>query len=208
MGARRHEEISMTEKSHSNPGGGSFDWLEATLRIREDLSLFESPGPELAEVPAVFAERCEAAAAAALGIARLRRERSRLGFVPLRLSEYLEELARSARVELLSLLAASGIHVEGDELGPLPAVARFCRRLGLSVREALVHLGFGLAERLGAPPVPVVLARQEGPGRARDALGAYEAALRRTLAEIGAAGELQALEARLRAAYEESKHAD
>lgn len=197
----------MTEKSHSNAHGSSFDWLEATLRIRHDLSLFESSGPEPAEVSAAFAEQCEAAATTALGIARLRRERSRLGFVPLRLSEYLEELARSAKVEIHSLLAASGIHVEGDELGPLPAVARFCCRLGLSVREALVHLGFGLAERLGAPPVPVVLARQDSPGRARDALGAYEAVLRGTFAEIGAAGELQALEARLRVAYEESKHA-
>ena len=197
----------MTEKPHSNPNGGSFDWLEAMLRIRHDLSLFDSSGPEPAEVSAAFAERCEAAAAAALGIARLRRERSRLGFVPLRLSEYLEELARSAKIEIHSLLAASGIHVEGDELGPLPAVARFCRRLGLSVREALVHLGFGLAERLGAPPVPVALARQDSPGRARDTFGAYEAALRGSFTEIGAAGELQALEVRLRAAYEESKHA-
>lgn len=197
----------MTEKSHSNANGGSFDWLEATLRIHHDLSLFESSSPEPAEVSAVFAERCEAAAAAALGIARLRRERSRLGFVPLRLSEYLEELARSAKVEIHALLTALGIHVEGDELVPLPAVARFCRRLGLSVREALVHLGFGLAERLGAPPVPVVLARQDSPGRARDTFGAYEAALRGSFAEIGAAGELQALEVRLRAAYEESKHA-
>ncbi|HKH44908.1 MAG TPA: hypothetical protein VKM72_09635 [Thermoanaerobaculia bacterium] len=198
----------MTEKSHSNANGGSFDWLEAALRIRHDLSLFESSGPEPAEVSAAFAERCEAAATAALGIARLRRERSRLGFVPLRLSEYLEELARSAKVEIHSLLAASGIHVEGDELGPIPAVARFCRQLGLSVREALVHLGFGLAERLGAPPVPVVLARQDRPGSVRDTVGAYEAALRGTLAEIGATGEFYTLEARLRAAYEESKHAD
>ena len=197
----------MTEKSRSNANGGSSDWLEATLRLRHDLSLFERSGPEPAEVSAAFAERCAAAATAALGIARLRRERSRLGFVPLRLSEYLEELARSAKIELHSLLAASGIHVEGDELGPLPAVARFCRRLGLSVREALVHLSFGLAERLGAPPVPVVMARQDSPGRARDVLGTYEAALRETFAEIGAAGELQALEAKLRVAYEESNHA-
>jgi len=198
----------MTEKSHSTANDGSFDWLEATLRIRHDLSLFESSGPEPAEFSAAFAERCEEAAAAALGIARLRRERSRLGFVPLRLSEYLAELARSAKVEIHALLAASGIHVEDDELGPLPAVARFCRRLDLSMREALVHLGVGLAERLGAPPVPVVLARQDSPGRARDTLGAYEVALRGTFAEIGAAGELHALEARLRAAYQESNHAD
>jgi len=197
----------MTEKSHSKANGGSFDWLEATLRIRHDLSLFESSGPEPAEVSAAFADRCEAAATAALGIAHLRRERSRMGFIPLRLFEYLEELARSATVEIHPLLAASGIHVDGDELGPLPAVARFCRRLGLSVREALVHLGFGLAERLGAPPFPVVLARQESPGRTRDALRIYETALRGTFAEIGAAEEFQALEARLRMMYEESKYA-
>lgn len=197
----------MTEKSQSNPNGGSVDWLEATLRIRDDLSLFESSGPEPAEASAAFAAQCEAAAETALGIARLRRERSRLGFVPLRLSEYLEELARSAKVEIHSLLAASGIHAEGNELGPFPAVARFCRRLGLSVREAVVHLGFDLAERLGASPVPVVLARQDSPGRVRDVLDVYEGALRGTLAEIGAAGELHALEARLRVAYEESNHA-
>jgi hypothetical protein len=197
----------MTEESHSKADGGSFDWLEATLRIRDDLSLFENSGSEPAEAPTAFTEGCEAAALAALGIARLRRVRSRLGFVPLRLSEYLEELARSAKVEINSLLAASGIHVEGDEFGPLPAVARFCRRLGLSVREALVHLGLGLAESLGAPPILVVLARQDSPGRARDALGTYEAALRGTFVEIGAAEELQGLEARLRVAYEEAKYA-
>jgi len=183
------------------------DWLQQALRISDELSLF-SGGSQPPAVPAVFRERCETAAAAALGIARLGREKSRVGFVPLPLSEYLQELAKSARVELDPLLAASGIRLEDDALGPTQALAYFCRRLGLSLREALLHLGLGLSERLGAPPVPVVMARQDGASGGRDALAAYEVALRGTLSEIGAAGELQTLEAELRSVYGESSHGE
>jgi hypothetical protein len=184
------------------------DKVQLALRISNELSLFESAAHQLPETSAAFLRRCEAAAAVALGLARLAREKSRVGFLPLPLTEYLEELAKSARVELRPLLAASDTGVKGEDSGPFLGLARLCQRLGFSLRETLLHLGLGLAESHGAPPVSMMMARQNTASSGRDPFATYEAALRGVLSEIGATQKLEALEAELRLAYAESRHGE
>jgi len=178
--------------------------LALAIQISDELSRFESDGIQPPAVTAAFRRRGRTAAGAALAIARIIVERSRVGFLPLSLSHYLEELSKSAQVELRPLLAASGIEGEGGEPWPLPAVARLCRRLGLTFREAFLHLGIGQAESIGARPVSMVMARRRTASGGSDPLAAYEAALREAVAEIDATEKLQAWEADLRSAYEES----
>jgi hypothetical protein len=192
----------MMERSQ-HASGGIPAWIDDALRITNELALFEAGSTE-PEVPMAFRERCHAAAAVVFSAAQLRRERSRVGFLPLPLSEYLQELAKSVGVALHPLLAASGVSSSaGNDLGLIRPWARLCRWLGFPTREAFLHLGMSLAENLGATPPTMIMARRRRPDRGRDPLAECEGELRQALGEIGVIAELNQLEAELKEVYEE-----
>jgi len=186
----------MSESKMNSPEAG--DWLERLVRLNEELKAFEGVDPQAVGASSDFQRSCSTAAAAALGIARLRRQRQRLGFLPLPLWEYLGELGKAAGVDLGTI----GLNVgsEPAAAGVSLRLARLCHQLGLSVREALLHLGLDLAERVGASPLPV-MARQQPGTRRDDTLAAHEESLREALADCGAANEFLALENELRSVY-------
>lgn len=185
-------------KMNTWPDNG--DWLEHLVRLNEQLSAFESADPQAAGASPDFQRRCSTAAAAALGIARLRRQRQRLGFLPLPLWEYIGELGKAAGVDLEPIRLSAGS--EPTPAGAPRGLVRLCRQLGFSVRETLMHLGLDLAERVGASPLPVMARQQRGRGEA-DALAAHEESLRAALAECGVADEFLALETAVRSLYAE-----
>lgn len=175
-------------------------WLGEAQRLSRAFAAFIA---EPASEPA-FDSRCQEAASQALALARMRKERRKAGFLPVSLTTALAEWARAARVDLDSLLAAWGVasldHSVPREVRPL---AGLCRRLGLSWREAWLHLGIGVVERHGGF-MPLVLTRPQGPGRRHDLLTAGEEAVRAALGEIGpaAVAEWATLSTELSAAYD------
>src|SRR5262249_50810798 len=146
------------------------------------------------------------AAESAHVLATLRQERQRVGFSPLPVGTYLRGLARAVGIELAPHLSAWGI----AELSPTTpagtsALARLCRRLGISARAAAIHLGLSLAESLGAAPGAELLARTRSGRKTRDLLGESEAALNRVVRRYGAgaAERFAVVEAEVRTVYAE-----
>src|SRR4051812_31954834 len=91
------------------------------------------------DVPEGFRQRCRQSAGAALTLARLRRERERIGFVPLSLPDYVEGMARALGESLSEVLAWLGLRELRGEDAAAP-LARLGHALGMSWRETLAHL--------------------------------------------------------------------
>ncbi len=147
-----------------------------------------TPEPWLAEVlsaaapvPApdeAFRGRCRAAGAAALTVATLRKERQRVGFVPLPLAEYIHGLVKLAETPLAPVFAWLGVtDLASTERRSVRAAARLAREVGMSAREALAHLRIGFAAQAGSAPVSLLVARHRSAGRWRAPLEEYEDAL-------------------------------
>jgi hypothetical protein len=152
-----------------------------------------------------FEERCGAAAAAALSVARLREERRRVGFVPLSLDEYIHGLVKLADVPIAPVLSLLGVEdLSGTESQSARAAARLARAIGMSVREALAHLRIGLAAQFGSAPVSLLVARHRSPGSGRPALEECEDVLRRIESEYDLEGlrTLRQLKAEVGATFE------
>jgi hypothetical protein len=125
-----------------------------------------------------FRARCDEAAVVAHSIARLRRERQRVGFVPLPLAEYIHGLVKLASVPLGPVFSWLGVtDLTFAEPGSARGAARLAREIGMSLREALTHLRIGLAAQAGAAPVPLLVARHRSAGRRRTPLEECEEVL-------------------------------
>lgn len=160
-------------------------WLIGVLQLTKDWEgdweEFQQPLDE--PIPQAFQERLNVTVDAALSLARLRRERERVGFRALPLDEYLRELAKQANVSLAFVLARFGlgklasVGVESAE-----ALARLAKTLGIELRELLAYLRLGVASRFNFTP-SLLLARQRSsggwrnPARRRSLLEECEAAL-------------------------------
>jgi hypothetical protein len=179
------------------------DWVQEAVRVSEELFLFEPDAMPPAPTAADFGERCKAAAEAAVGIATLRSEKARLGFIPIPIGEYLGELSKPMRIDLRPVLAAAGVSREGATLAPTRELARLCKWLGFSFRETFLHFGMALAERVGAASISPVMTRRGGSLAVADPLEGYETLLRLTLGERQALGRLEALERELRSVFAE-----
>jgi hypothetical protein len=133
------------------------------------------PEPSAEEV---FQGRCDEAVAAAYSIARLKRERQRVGFVPLPLTEYIHGLVKLAGVSLGPVFSTLGVNdLSAAESGSARGAARLAREIGMSLREALTHLRIGLAAQAGAAPVPLLVARHRSTGGRRTPLEECEEVL-------------------------------
>ena len=180
------------------------EWLERVLSdVGSSLDL-EGFLAETSEVPEAFLERCRQAAECAAMLAKLRKERRRVGFVPVSLAEYVQDLAKMAGVPLPKVLARHGI---ADISSPGPrsgkAIARLARELGLGLREALVHVRIGFAERCGLAPVPLLMASRRTAHTSRSLLDHCETVLEQleSACEPYVLNELHEIESELRAAY-------
>lgn len=143
-------------------GGTGNGWLSEVLCAYREASAAERVEAPVHRVSSAFREKCRDAARVALSIARMRRERERLGFVPLGLAEYVEGLAKITGVSLSPVLSRHGLAnlatVGSDSVRKL---AELARELGFSVRETLAHVGIQFARQLGGAPLPL-LARYYG----------------------------------------------
>lgn len=142
-------------------------WLAAALRLVGDAVIFEDMDPELAETSDGFRVRCREAAGLALAILKLRRERQRVGFLPVSLTDYLQGLVKVAGLSLAQMLAAIGVQ---DLTFRSPEVAtafgRLALQIGMSLRETLAHLRIDFAtERQLAPMAFLVAHRHAGDPR-------------------------------------------
>lgn len=127
------------------------------------------------EPSAALHERGRQLAAAALALARLRPEFEKVGFQPLSLGSYIEGLARRAEVGLEALLRWADVR-SWDEV-TTPGIARFCRELGMSLREAMAFCRMSLAEAAGFPPLSLQATLSRGLQAPVDPLTVCEDAL-------------------------------
>jgi hypothetical protein len=83
-----------------------------------------------------------------------------VGFVPLPATDYIRQLIKQVGIPEASILSWLGR--EDFSLAEQKGVidfARLAQRVGISLREALVHLRIGFASQMGSTPVPILLAR-------------------------------------------------
>jgi hypothetical protein len=195
-------ELSDSIESHDTPS-----WLTDVLRVSRDSLLFSQfeHEPILEESHEKYRE----AAYIALSMMKLRKERERVGFVPLSLAAYVQGLVKVAKVPLTPILAWLGI----DDLSQLGSgsargFALLAQGIGVGLREALIHLRIGFAEQIDAAPMPLLVARQRSTGARRSHLEECEAVLGdiESEYELGCLRELRRTEFEFRAAYKEHEN--
>lgn len=179
-------------------------WLDDAVRLTREANLFGEAEVNPSFLTKEFRDRCSAAAEVALGIARLREERERIGFVPLSFAEYVQGLVKVADVRLDAVLAWLKIDdLARPSASAAQAVARLARAIGVGVREALLHVRIGFASQVDSAPLPMLLARYRGTGGGGGELEECEVALGLIESEYSLEylSELHELESRIRAAY-------
>lgn len=151
-------------------------WLTQALEEARDYALFNEP--EDGTVNTQFQTRCREAAAVALNLAQLRRERERIGFVPLSLNAYIQGLVKITNVSLTPILKWLGLE-ELTQIGSSSALglARLSHGLGIQLREALIHLRIGFAEQIDGAPMPLLIARHRSETGGRSSLEECESVL-------------------------------
>jgi hypothetical protein len=177
-------------------------WLVNLLRVASESALLETP-EGVPATPAMLS-RYRMAADIALYFVRLRKERDSIGFVPLSIGDYIHGLIKVTNVPLAPILTWLGVN-DLSKLGPrsAKAFARLTQGIGISLREALVHLRIGLAEQIDSAPMPLLVARQRSSGAFRNQLEECEAALSEIESEydLDCLRELRSAEFEIRAAY-------
>jgi hypothetical protein len=156
------------------------------------------------EGPEGFQKACVEAGRVAFSMAKLRDARARVGFTPLPLTDYFESIAKGAGVILGPILARFSIASTSPRDEPSAAGwARLARVIGISLREALLHIRLSFAESV-SPGASLALARQRHPGRpGRSRLADCEAMLEAEISKWGASDlhKLRTLEHAVRTAY-------
>jgi hypothetical protein len=141
-------------------------WLTDLLLESNDYLAFNTVETEPGDKD--FQKRCREAAFLAMSLSSLRKEKDRIGFVPLSLAAYLQGLFRVADVALQPILAWIGIEKLSDlNSAQVARLARLARDIGIELREALIHLRIGFAEQLDGTPMPLLVARQRSSAGAK-----------------------------------------
>lgn len=133
------------------------DWVFEVMDLAKTAAAVESAEPPISEA---FMMRCAEAGKVAFNFAKLRDARQRVGFVPLSAADYIRQLVKQVGIPESSILSWLGR--EDFSLAEQKGVvdfARLAQRVGISLREALVHLRIGFASHMGSTPVPILLAR-------------------------------------------------
>jgi hypothetical protein len=149
--------------------------------------------------------RYQGAAKTAHNLALLRKERQRVGFVPLSFADYVGGLVKVNDVALGPVLKWFGIEdLSRPEPSSAKAFARLAQGLGMSLRESLAHIRIGFAALIDSAPIPLLLARHRPSGPRGSQMEECEA----VLAEIESDYDLDSLkqlrrtEFEIRAAYQ------
>jgi hypothetical protein len=168
------------------------EWLEQVL-VKGETSL-------------EFRRRCEDAALVALSIVKLRRERERLGFVPLPFAEYLTGLAKLASVALDPVLAFYDLAAL-PQWEQLASWARIARDLGFPGNQAGALLKIWRVEESDMAPFPMMVAARKRACAAAEPLAECE----QTLEAIGHSAlpdllrEFRMVDDAVRHAYEQQR---
>lgn len=179
-------------------------WLVNLLRLARESTFLDPPDEE--PIPPDLLGRYREAADVAFSLAKLRKERENIGFVPLSIADYVQGLVKVANVSLGPILVWLGIE-DLSQLGPTSAkaFAKLTRGLGIRMREALVHLRIGFAEQIDSAPMPLLVARHRSAGTFRSQMEECEAVLSEIESEydLDCLRELRSTEFEVRAAYKE-----
>lgn len=195
-------ESSGSIESHDIPA-----WLVDVLRISQDSLVFSQLDEEPVSTEA--RQKYREAANIAFSLAKLRKEKERVGFVPLSLAAYVQGLVKVANVSLSPILMWLGIDdLSKPSSNSARGFARLAQEIGVELREALVHLRIGFAEKIEAAPMPLLVARQRSTGLRRSHLEDCEAVLGEIESEyeLNCLRELRRSEFEFRAAYKDHKN--
>jgi hypothetical protein len=197
---KQDQEPNNSDQEYVLPG-----WFIGIMRLSEDMSAFESIEVEQAEVPIDFHLRCNEATEAALSIAKLRKERQRIGFMPLPLTDYIHGLIKVANVSLSQVLAWLGTtDISFSTPEHAKALGRLAQQIGLSLRETLVSIRIGFAAQRDAVPISLLVAHRRSAGQHRSQLEECEDVLKQIEAEYASNDirELRDTELEISQAYE------
>lgn len=186
-----------SDSNNMDEGVVSPIWLTEALEQSRDYALFNEPQEGTVETQ--FQNRCREAAGVAYSLAQLRRERERIGFVPLSLNAYIQGLVKMTDVSLTPIRKWLGL----DELTQIGAssalgLARLAQGLGIQLREALIHLRIGFAEQIDGAPMPLLIARHRSITGGRNSLEECE----RVLTKVESGYDLDRLKELRRAEFE------
>jgi hypothetical protein len=180
-------------------------WLTAALRLAGDASAFENLDVGKTETSESFRDRCRQATARALAILKLRRERQRVGFLPVALTDYIQGLAKVAEVSLSQVLTSIGVE-ELNLRAPEHATSLggLARAIGLSLRETLAHLRIDFAAQREFAPIALLVAHRHSGNPRRSQLDDCEAVLLQVESEYDSKSlrDLRAIEQSIRIAYQ------
>lgn len=180
------------------------DWLIDLLRISRGSTFFDEQTED--SISPELRSRYRAAAHIALNITKLRKERARIGFVPLSMADYIHGLVKVASVSLSQLLSWLGIDdLSRPNAKSAKGFARLAQEIGISLKEVLIHIRISFAEQIDSAPMPLLVARQRSTGTIRSQLEECDAVLSQIEAEydLESLKELRRTEFEVRAAYKE-----
>lgn len=182
------------------------EWLAEVLDACRRSGTFSLSDGEAERVSPELLSRYTEAARVAHSVALLRKERQRVGFVPLSFVDYVNGLMKVNNVALAPVLRWFGI---GDMARPEPSTARAFARLadalGMNLREALAHVRIGFAALIDSAPIPLLVARHRSAGSRWSQMEECEAVLSEIEAdyEIQSLRQLRRTEFEIRAAFKE-----
>lgn len=181
-------------------------WLSDTLGAASGFLHFSFPDePDSNDS---FTRRCRDAAEVALGIAKMRKEQQRIGFVPLSFADYVQGLLKVSGVSLQKVLARYGIKdLSTTDEDSAPLLAHFAKEVGMGVRETLAHINISLAARLNAAPIPLLVARYRGAAARQTPVEVCEAVLRQLASDydLHSLRELRRIEDGVRAVFSQEQ---
>lgn len=180
-------------------------WLAEALSMSRRSNHCDQPEDE--PLAPALREKYREAAGVALSIAKLRKEKERVGFVPLPLADYIQGLVKVANISLPRLLKWVGLEdISRPSAGTARAFARLTQEIGINLREALVHIRIAYASQVDSPPILLLMARHRSAGATGGSpLEECEAVLGEVESEyeLDALRELRRTEFGIRAAYRE-----
>lgn len=197
---------SYEENAYDDPRSSA--WLERVLSDAGDIGLFLKSPAEAA--PSPFLVRCRDAASLAVDIVRLRREHQRIGFVPLPLADYIEDLIKltglSPSVSLDRLAGLEPARYRSGAAREL-VLAQLAKKIGLTLKGALLHVRIGIASRFAPAQLSLLLAHRRSAVPVRKQQEECEGALSHIESQYDALAlaELRKEQAGIREAFNEAR---